>query len=175
MVVVIYYSDSDKIIREKALGRVVRSDIWSEAIAAGGRPRTFLIHPCRASTGRTRCRCPGSGRPWTAGSGSWTPTSCPSSWPFAAWVVSGRPTAVSRMSAVAAWSGSWDRCLPCASAPCCTPRSATAAGGPSGTRASPSPNGIFPPNSAPTRLSSAPGLCLQNEKNRMRNLPLLPV
>lgn len=138
----------------------VRIGIWTGAIV-GGRPRAFLIRPCSASTGRTRCRCLGSGRPWTADSGSWKRST--RSWPTA-WAASWRPSAASRTSAVAAWNGSWDRCWPCASAPCCTPRSASAAGAPSGTPASRSPSAICRPSSAPRRLSSAPDLCLQQRE-----------
>jgi len=141
--------------------RSVRSDTWSGAIVGvGRRPQTFLIRRYRASIGRIRCRCPDSGRPLTADSSSWTSTS-PSSWPTAAWTESWRPAAASRTSVAAAWSGSSGRCSPCVSAPCCTPRSASIADGPSGTPASPSPNAICPPDSAPGLLFSAPDSCLQ--------------
>jgi len=139
----------------------VRSDTWCGAIVGvGRRPQTFLIHRYRESIGQIRYHCPDFGRPLTAGSGSWTSTS-PSSWPTAAWTESGRPAAASRTSVVAAWNGSSGRCSPCASAPCCTPRSASIADGPSGTPASLSPNAICPQDSAPGRLFSAPDSYLQ--------------
>lgn len=143
--------------------RSVRSDIWSGAIVVVvRRPQMFLIHRCQESTGRTRCRYRDSERPSTAGSGSLMSTS-PSSWPTAAWAASGRPAAAFRTSAAAAWSGSSGRCSPCASAPCCTPRWASVAGGPSGTPASPSPSAICQPGSVPRRLSFALDSYLQNE------------
>lgn len=136
----------------------VKSDILSGAIA-DGRPQTFLIRPYRASNGRTRCRCLGSGRPSTTDLGSWKLTR-PLSWPTvlaASWL----QAFVFQTSAAAAWNGSSGRCWLCASTPCCTPRSMSAAGGPSSKQASRSPNAICRPNSAPTLLFSALDLYLK--------------
>lgn len=69
-------NEDDKVVATVAfivaiIHRSVRSDILSGAIA-GGRPRTFLIHLCSGSTGRTRCHYQGFERQSIADSDSWT-------------------------------------------------------------------------------------------------------